>query len=192
MSSTSVLDISSFPPACAELLAGERLCELGPGTSRPSLRSVLSTLDDRRLFGERPVVDPEMASACRAGLWLLHDFLDESHRISQRIETPSGSYWHGIMHRREPDYWNAKYWFQRVGRHEIFGRLGALSRELAVDADGPARFLRDQIAWNSPAFVDLCESVTREAATYELLCRQIARLEWELLFDCCYRRAVGD
>ena len=45
-----------------------------------------------------------MAACCLCGLWLLHDFLDESHSLSQEITTDTGSYWHGIMHRREPDY----------------------------------------------------------------------------------------
>ena len=49
-----------------------------------------------------------MASACLAGLWLYHDYLDESHAVSQSIHTPAGSYWHGLMHRREPDFANPK------------------------------------------------------------------------------------
>ena len=66
-----------------------------------------------------------MAEGCLAGLWLLYDFLDESHTISQSLDTLEGSYWHGIMHRREPDYENAKYWFRRVPVHPIHAELAA-------------------------------------------------------------------
>ena len=73
-----------------------------------------------------------MALACMAGLWLRHDFLDESHRISQDLENPSGSYWHGIMHRRELDFSNAKYWFRRVGMHRVFEPLWVLIDRICV------------------------------------------------------------
>src|SRR2546421_1194544 len=39
---------------------------------------------------------PELASA----LWLYVDDLNRSHTVSQGIDNPTGSYWHGIMHRR--------------------------------------------------------------------------------------------
>ncbi|HWD39556.1 MAG TPA: hypothetical protein VG944_11955 [Fimbriimonas sp.] len=51
----------------------------------------------------------------KAGLWLYVDDLDRSHRISQGIDTSLGSWWHGIMHRREGDFSNSKYWFRRAG-----------------------------------------------------------------------------
>jgi hypothetical protein len=55
------------------------------------------------------------------------DFLNESHEISQTMEgrgTPkTADYWHGIMHRREPDAGNAAYWFRRVGTHPAFEPL---------------------------------------------------------------------
>ena len=51
----------------------------------------------------------------QAGLLLYIDDLDGSHERSQSIESDEGSYWHGIMHRREGDFWNSKYWFRRAG-----------------------------------------------------------------------------
>src|SRR5690348_16418541 len=47
------------------------------------------------------------AKAMLAGLWLWHDWLDESHRISQSLSSATGSFWHAIMHRREGDFSNS-------------------------------------------------------------------------------------
>src|SRR5947209_20388135 len=94
--------------AAAPLLMGDRLPELGRGKPNLAVRGVLRALTPDMLF-PKGVGDRQMARACLAGLWLLHDFLDESHEISQEISTPFGSYWHGIMHRRELDFANAKY-----------------------------------------------------------------------------------
>src|SRR5207245_11135 len=61
----------------------------------------------------------DWAACVRSGLYLRFNFLDESHTISQGIHTVEGSYWHAIMHRREPDYSNAKHWFRKVGQHPV-------------------------------------------------------------------------
>jgi hypothetical protein len=38
------------------------------------------------------------AAALLAGLWLWHDWLDESHKLSQANSTPTGSFLHANMH----------------------------------------------------------------------------------------------
>src|SRR5206468_10300168 len=100
-------------------LITDRLPILGPGSPNESMRPQLAALTVEKAFSERKIADRNAARSCLSGLWLWHDFLDESHRISQEIDTVDGSYWHAIMHRREPDYGNAKYWFRRVPQHAI-------------------------------------------------------------------------
>jgi hypothetical protein len=157
-----------FPPTsrAAHLLAeisraNPRFRLIPRGTSVP--RAVLEELEDlslEALLGGR-IADRDLASAVRAGLLLRADFLEESHRISQGIATAEGRYWHGILHRREPDYANAKHWFRRVvGEHGEHSVLGALAREPIASRpalEGAVRGGRiDPLA-----VVDLCESCER-------------------------------
>lgn len=173
------------------LLEPERLCELGPGRENADRRDELSRLSVNAIFPK--CADQQMASCCLAGLWLLHDFLDDSHKISQDIPTATGSYWHGIMHRREPDFSNAKYWFRRVGNHPIFGSLCEQARGMVED-ESPGRdgrFLVTQSNWDPFAFVDFCEAAIRGQSPDEQVCRRVAQREWQLLFDYCYDQAIG-
>ncbi len=165
---------------------------MGPGSPCDARRADLESLDIATLAGRRKVVDDEMALGCIAGLWLLHDFLDESHAISQQIPTPSGSYWHALMHRREPDYTNAKYWFRRVGDHPIFDRLRLEAAAIAkaaqlesgnVPVPQPPR-------WDPMLFIDLCDAMAGSGTPAEELCRDIAHVEWQLLFDYCFQQAT--
>ena len=100
---------------------------------------------------------PTLASA----LWLYVDDLDRSHRISQGIETPTGSYWHGIMHRREGDFSNSHYWFNRVGKHPAMTAI----------ADYDAHKFIDEVA------------AKHTKSPQDLIARQ--RREWAALFEWC-------
>lgn len=180
----------SYASAIAELLRDPWVPPLDAGMANHAVRAHLEALANDNAFAPLRVREKDMADACRAGLWLYHNFLDESHRISQELHTPTGSYWHALMHRREPDFSNAAYWFRRVGTHSVYDPLCRDAAELAVDAAPAAAFLRTQVTWDPFAFVDLCAAALVGRAPCEELCRQIQKREWELLFDWCYRQAV--
>ncbi len=184
---------NSYPPALAELLHQPRLSPLGPGQPNKEAYAQLKALSVETAFSSETVRDRSMAACCLAGLWLYHDYLEESHQISQAISSSTGSYWHGIMHRREPDFGNSAYWFRRVGTHSVFEPLCQAAAEIAqkTDLDSSAQFLVKQSQWNPFAFIDLCEGAYRKRNDHEMLCRQIQQKEWELLFQYCYRQAIG-
>jgi hypothetical protein len=184
-------DPNNYPPAIAELLADRRLPELGPGRPNEAVRGKLQGL---KLESLGKVIDRDAARCCLAGLWLWHDFLDESHSISQDIDTVDGSFWHGIMHRREPDYGNAKYWFRRVGQHKIFEDLTNCVQNVnqnQVSSSKKENFLSGLNPWDPFAFVDACERAAGGRESGKSLARELAREEWELLFAHCWRKAFG-
>jgi len=54
-------------------------------------------------FIEEASLPSTLQPLVRSAALLWHDYLDESHSLSQDIHTADGSFLHGIMHRREPD-----------------------------------------------------------------------------------------
>jgi hypothetical protein len=187
-----------YGPVIAELFE-PRVATLGPGQLDQRLAERLQSMAAVDLFAHAPVADEAMAAACLAGLWLHADGLDESHTISQTIESTTGSFWHGIMHRREGDFGNSKYWFRRVGRHPVFEPLADGSRELARQSTcAEAAALASQSSWNPNRWIDLCElaqrsgrdSQTVDHSALVAFCRSVQALEWGLLFDYSYRQAI--
>jgi hypothetical protein len=183
----------NYGPVLRGLLGKERLNPLGRGTPVSDVREELQVLSIEKAFAHTKIADGNMANACIAGIWLLFNYLEESHTISQSVETPAGSFWHGIMHRREGDFFNSKYWFRRVGDHPVFPELKKIAGELAsaVDPHPTISFLNKQNQWNPFDFVDLVEACQSGNSPHELLCKQIQQCEWELLFDFSYRKATG-
>ena len=163
--------------------------DLASGNSGPTdWPGDLARLSDEELLGET-VTDRSMALAVRGGLLLRADLLDESHTISQKIETTTGSYWHGIIHRREGDFGNSKYWFRHVGSHPLFPDLARKASELGGQE---VRGVHNAGTWDPFLFIDLCETrhtAERDRLKEELLALQELEIDW--LLNYSYDRAVS-
>lgn len=151
-------------------------------------RAALQGLRPAALVGTRAERDADAWACLQAGLWLLHDHMDEGHGIVQDLDSVDAAYWHGIVHRREPDPGNARYWFAQVGEHPIHPELLADARTLLGD-DPTLRGLTEGGRWRPAAFVEACTGAVDAGRERVLL--DIQRREWELLFDHGWSRAFG-
>ena len=181
--------VAKYGPVFESLIDTSRVVAIDGGSVNQDFYSALQAITIKNAFTDT-IVDEDFAASCIAGVWLWNDFLDESHTISQEIYTTTGSFWHGIMHRRECDYSNAKYWFRKVGDHQVFD---SLAQQMITLADGEDKYgLINDGSWDPFAFVDLCQQAGREDSPALSYCRAVTRVEWELLFDYCYKRALGE
>jgi hypothetical protein len=176
----------AIPSPIRELISTPEPPDLGPGP-RPGVEplAVLSgrindALNQAALTGSR-------GELVRAIVLLWHDHFAAAHAIAQEIETRDGSYVHAILHRREPDYGNAKYWFHRVGRHPSFPELAARASALLKSAGDSAleRQLVRHGQWEATALVDACEALAGQPADHRQvhLLREIQRAEFEVLLN---------
>lgn len=155
----------------------------------------LALLSDEDLVGVRPS-DPDMTAALRGGLLVRADLFEEAHAIFQDILTPTGSYWHGIVHRREPDFANARYWFRRAGEHPFFADLyreiESLFRRPGGEWRGEAlERLVSRGRWDPMAFIALCEECVEGENTGLLReLESIQEIEIESLLRYSYDRCI--
>ena len=176
---SSPLDFSSF-------LATPEPPELGPGPrAGVQPQAELSrALDNLFSQAELPV---ERQQLIRALLLLWHDQLGPAHELSQSIDTADGAFVHGIMHRREPDYGNAAYWFRRVGLHPAFPEIvrGISTIPESNSNPGLHRQLVGKGEWDPFAFIDACRSVATKPAVDpgQRYLREIQRIETESLLN---------
>ena len=182
-----------LPSEIAGLLDPD-LPPLGPGTPKAEFEQQIAKTAPETVLGSA-IVSPGNADCCLAGIWLWNGFLDQSHELSQNVDTPEGNWWHGIMHRREPDAGNAAYWFRRVGDHQLFSALGEKVREHAKQTELPveAQWLSQCTDWQPQQFIEACESARHDPN--KIVCRvlrEVAAIEWYTLFNYCRSLACGN
>jgi len=85
------------------------------------------------LLASRPAPAARAADLLHALALLWHDRLDAAHQLVQEREGDAeADLLHALLHRREGDYGNARYWFAAVGEHPLFAGLGPPARALGV------------------------------------------------------------
>ena len=178
---------TALAPLVAELAARDDVPTFTP--RGPWKRDISRKLLDLSPWQVLPNLDKESAGAVISALLLWNDDLHESHEFSQDLPSQTGSYLHGIMHRREPDYGNGGYWFRRVGPHPMFGDLLETVKDL--DADGVTS-LGDGNGWDPFAMIDACRQAEREPnSAFGLRLREIQLAELLLLTRYCLAGGVA-
>ena len=154
------------------------LPSLGP-ERRPEAKPLSEIESNLNLTLTTADLTDEAMNLVRSAVLLWHDHLDESHTVSQDIKSPDGSFVHGIMHRREPDYSNAKYWFNRVGSHPTFPEISNRIFNLLANSS-LARLTEGD--WDSFAMVDAVATARDGSEEYNLL-QQVQQIEFEVLVE---------
>src|SRR6188472_305250 len=168
-----------------QLLKTDEPAHLGPQPRSGTLST--EELDDHLGTAFKGTkIPPSVENLFRSIFYLWHDHLDESHHISQSIENQDGSLAHAIMHRREPDYSNAKYWFRRVGHHPSFLSLAPRASELLAkhnESDLASRLLPNR-TWDPFAFVDAVEDAAEGQFRSKVpILEELQKLEFECFIE---------
>ncbi len=182
---------AQYGVALAAILDPSRPVAIGPGKPAAEQEPLLRELTIEKAFAGQDLQDADAAACCISAAWLWHNFLDSSHQISQEIKTSSGSFWHAIMHRREEDFSNAKYWFRQVDGHEVYALVAEAAEPILSHYENPTgiRPLAEDGSWDPFAFVDLCQQVGETDGSLLVLCQELTRLEWQFWFDYCFHQA---
>jgi hypothetical protein len=168
----------------------------------PGLVHDIAALSEETLAGGYP--DGNLsAPAWKAALHLWNDDLVAAHELVQELHSATGSVLYGIVHRREGDYDNARYWFVRSGDHPAYhglqARASALleSEHVASGLIGQALYaMQVQGSWNPSLFTNTIEihemRMNGDDAGLRSLLERLQQLELEAMLRFIGGRVAVD
>lgn len=178
--------MSTYPDFIARIFLQEgllkKLTPAEPLSCELLLR--LRDADDATLSGGQAIGDAANFVLVRGGLFYAIDALHEAHAFFQDVKGDLGAYWHGMMHRREGDFENARYWYRRAGALPCFAGLHREASQLSAD-------MARQENWDPYLLTGACEQARfgAEESVPELL--RLQRVEFEGVFDYTWRQSVA-
>jgi len=135
-------------------------------------RSTASPLAPRSVADvslNQQIQDLSVPDIVKAALYLWNDDVDGAHTIVQKLSGKTAQLIHAVLHRREPDYSNAKYWYRRVSVHPVLDQL----QEKYSD-------------WEPFRFVDWCQNVkTSSPEKSRSWLEEVQQCELEMIARFC-------
>ncbi len=188
MPQINLISPEKLTPAVRDAIESAPIAGLG---DTPKCASTQATIE--RLIDSTSTNLPPLTPCAISGLWLLAGELDRSHDISQAIDSPTGLYWHGIMHRREGDFSNAKYWMRRAAGHPVIaelanyidvtaraGALASLAPQTSRTRTAQSLTEPDNLA---ASLIDQCKLAVDSQPELVSDLQLICWWEWQLLFQ---------
>jgi hypothetical protein len=177
----------AYSPLAVELLAEEEDLLLRLKPTEPGSPDALRRIREARepeLTGGAVLADASYPRLIRAALLYAYDAIDESHRIVQELHTAYASYWHGMLHRREGDFENARYWFRRTGKLGVFPEMHARAAEVSP-------LMGRQMDWDPYVLVGQCEQARFGGDVDQRELVALQRIEFKVMFDYLWRDAFA-
>ena len=157
---------------CRGLETPHFLIENKSGTNRAEVQKLLS-------------LTPGLSGTTwEALIWLRVGLIARAHELVQDAGTGVDTYIHGMIHRLEGDYWNAKYWFRSAGRNTT-SKVAEQIQEKESSKPFDPSLLVDRLERFHRASGAAKKSQESLQNTEELTLRTLLEQEWWAVWNIC-------